>query len=380
MPVEEIARSSYGDTNHVGSGPFTVAKWSQGSEIAMVRNDHFFGRPAYLDKIVLRFVADPREVMSSLSTGELDVGIDLPETSVVDLRQIPNVNVANTPKAGAVDLLAINLNDPENLSSPNPILADLAVRRAMLLGFNRQKIVDDFLAGQTSVAITPLDNTRWLAPDLKPYPYDPGEAQQALNVAGWITQSDGVRAKKGIRLSVTLVGVQGDSPEAVLEQRIEKAFVSDMAAIGIQVEQRSVPADELNADLNSGGILANRAFDVVNVPNDARGGPARFAARFHSQNTPSTLNPTGSNVMGYSSIVVDAAIEGESRAVDQQSRAELLYAAQRTIFNDIPVIPVYDHFQVDAGRSYVHGLKPGPVSGLWWDTEDWWVNRQDASP
>lgn len=282
--------------------------------------------------------------------------------------------------AGAIDMLAINMNDPLTLTTPNPILSDLAVRRAMILGFNRQKVVDEFLAGQTSVATTPLDNTRWLAPDLKPYSYDPADARRALDVAGWRTQSDGVRAKNGVRLSFTLIGIQGDSADAVLEQRIEKAFVSDMAAIGIQVEQRSVSTDELNADIKSGGILANRAFDVVNLPNNARGGPARFAARFSSHNIASTLNPAGSNVMGYSSVVVDAAIEGESRAVDQQSRAELLYAAQRTIFTDLPVIPVYDHFQVDASRSYVNGLKPGPVSGLWWDTEDWWVKRQDASP
>jgi peptide/nickel transport system substrate-binding protein len=380
VPVGEIARSDYGDTGHVGSGPFEIAKWSQGDQLTMQRNDHYFGDSARLDKIVLRFVPDSREVMSSLSTGELDLAVDLPETSVVDLRQIPSVNQKVTPKAGAVETLAINLNDPENLTRPNPVLSDLGVRRAMMLGFNRQKIVDEFLNGQTSVAITPLDYTPWSAPDLKPYPFDQAEARQALDVAGWTVQSDGVRAKNGVRLSFTLTGEQGDSPQAVLAQRIEKAFVMDMATIGIQVEQRSVSDDELNGDLRSGGVLANRSFDVVDLQENQRSGVAHFAWRFDSHNVPSQLDPYGGNIMGYSNLLVDSALEGQSRAIDRQSRSEFLFAAQRSIYRDLPVIPVYDHIEVDASRSYVYGLKPGSVSGLWWNVESWWINRNEAEP
>ncbi len=380
VPVGEIARSSYGDTGHIGSGPFLISKWSQGDQLSMERNDHYFGQSARLDKIVIRFVSDSRQVMSNLSTGELDIGVDLPETSVVDLRQIPNVNPLITPMAGAVDSLAINLNDPENLTRANPILSDLGVRRAMMLGFNRQKIVDEFLNGQTSVAVTTLDYTKWIAPDLKPYPYDPVQARQALDVAGWKTQSDGVRAKNGVRLSFTLTDLQGDSPQAVLQQRIDKEFVSDMAAVGIEVQLRSVSSDDLNGDLRSGGILANRSFDVVDLLLDQRSSVNEFAQLYDSKSIPSQLNPFGGNVMGYSNLVVDSAIEGQSSAIDTQSRTEFLFAAQRAIYRDLPVIPIYDHFQVDASRSYVNGLKPGPISGLWWNTEDWWVNRQQAVP
>ena len=380
VAAAEIARSDYGDTAHVGSGPFVIAKWSQGDQLVMQRNDHYFGTPARLDKIVLRFVPDSREVMTSLSTGELDLGIDLPETSVVDLRQIPNVSELITPKAGAVDLLAINLTDPQNLTRSHPILSDLGVRRAMMLGFNRQKIVDDFLNGQTSVAITPLDYTRWSTTDLKPYAYDPTEARQALDVAGWKTQSDGVRVKDGVRLSLTVTVVQGDGPQAVLQARIAKAFISDMAAIGIQVEERAVPAAELNADLHSGGILASRSYDVVALDEDQRAGVSHFEWRFDSQSVPSQLSPNGGNIMGYASLVVDSALEGQRRAVDQQSRTEFMYAAQRSIYRDLPVIPIYDHFEVDAARSYVNGLKPGPIAGLWWNVEEWWINRDKAAP
>ena len=380
VPVAEIARSDYGDAGHVGSGPFVISKWSQGDQLMMERNDHYFGDAARLDKIVLRFVADSREVMTSLSTGELDLAVDLPETSVVDLRQIPSVTEVVAPKAGGVETIAINLNDPENLTKPNPILSDLGVRRAIMLGFNRQTIVDDALNGQTSLAITPLDYTGWVVPDLKPYDYDPNEARQALDVAGWKMQSDGVRAKDGVRLSVTLTAVQGDSPQIVLQQRIEKAFVDDMATIGIQIELRNVSATELNADLTSGGILASRSFEIVLLNENQRSGIERFVWRFDSHNIPNATDSNGGNVMGYSSALVDSAFVGQSHAIDPQSRTDFIYAAQRSIYRDLPVIPIYDHVEVDASRSYVQGLKPGAVAGLWWNVETWWIDRGEAGP
>ncbi|HEX3723055.1 MAG TPA: ABC transporter substrate-binding protein, partial [Nitrolancea sp.] len=164
MPAAEIARSSYGDTGHISSGPFTIVKWSQGDELVMQRNDRFFGDNALLDRIVLRFDADTRNVMTNLSTGELDLGVDLSEASVVDLRQIPNINAEITPEAGSVEMIYLNLNDPNDLAQANPLLSDSDVRQALMLGFNRQKIVEEFLLGQSSIAITPLDNTQWVDP------------------------------------------------------------------------------------------------------------------------------------------------------------------------------------------------------------------------
>ncbi|HVX29191.1 MAG TPA: peptide ABC transporter substrate-binding protein [Nitrolancea sp.] len=380
VPVAEIARSSYGDTGHVGSGPFKIAKWSEGDQIVAERNDHFFGPEARLDRIVLRFQSDTRTVMTNLSTGELDLGVGLSETSVVDIRQIQNINAEITPKAGAVEMISLNLDDPSDLSQPHPVLSDLAVRQALIYGFNRQHIVDDFLLGQSSVAITPLDYTQWSDDSLKAYPFDPNKARQLLDDAGWLAQSDGVRAKEGVRLSFRLTIVQGDDPQAILGQRIAKEFVSDMDAIGVQVQELAVPETQLNADAQSGGIIASRSFDAIDLEQDQRTGLLEFDARFNSANIPSTKNPGGRNITGYRSEITDASLNGLQATADPRAQQDLLNTAQRAIYHDLPVIPIYDHFEVDASRSYVNGLKGGPISGLWWNTEEWWINHDEAAP
>lgn len=380
VPVAEIARSSYGDTGHVGSGPFKIAKWSEGDQIVAERNDHFFGPQARLDRIVLRFQSDTRTVMTNLSTGELDLGVDLSETSVVDLHQIQNINAEITPKAGDVEMISLNLDDPSNLAMPHPVLSDLAVRQALIYGFNRQRIVDDILLGQSSVAITPLDYTQWSDDSLKPYPFDPNKARQLLDAAGWIAQSDGVRAKGTVRLSFRLTVEQGDEPQAVLGQRIAKQFVSDMAAIGIQVQEVAVPGTQLNANAQSGGIIINRSFDAIDLNKDQRSGVLQFKVQFNSNSIPGPNNPGGRNISGYRSAATDSSLDALNSTADPQAQMNLLATAQRAIYHDLPVIPIYDHFEVDASRSYVNGLKGGPVSGLWWNTEEWWINHDEAAP
>jgi peptide/nickel transport system substrate-binding protein len=380
IPVAEIARSSYGDTGHIGSGPFKISKWSEGEQIVTERNEHFFGPQALLDRIVLRFQADTRTVMTNLSTGELDLGVDLSETSVVDLRQIQNINAEITPKAGAVEMISLNLDDPSNLTQPHPVLSDLAVRQALMYGFNRQHIVDEFLLGQSSVAISPLDYTQWSSDSLKPYPFDPNKARQILDAAGWTAQSDGVRAKGTVRLSFHLTVAQGDDPQAVLGQRIAKEFVTDMAAIGVQVQSVMVPETQLTADAQSGGIIASRSFDAIELDQNQRSGMREFDARFNSAGIPSATNAAGLNISGYRSAAVDSALDSLNSTPDPAAQMNLLATAQRAVYQDLPIIPIYDHFEVDASRSYVNGLKGGPISGLWWNTEEWWINHDQAAP
>jgi ABC-type oligopeptide transport system substrate-binding subunit len=105
-----------------------------------------------------------------------------------------------------------------------------------------------------------------------------------------------------------------------------------------------------------------------------------FAARFNSTGIPGANNPGGLNISGYRSALTDSSLDALTSTADVQAQMNLLATAQRAIYHDLPVIPIYDHFEVDASRSYVNGLKGGPISGLWWNTEEWWINHDQAAP
>jgi hypothetical protein len=104
----------------------------------------------------------------------------LPETALLDAIESDETEALITPRGGAVKTYAFNLNNPEDTSEPHPIFADVEVREAIVLGFDRWEVVRRVLLDQTSVPATSLSSTLWENPALEPIPYDPDRAAELL--------------------------------------------------------------------------------------------------------------------------------------------------------------------------------------------------------
>ena len=57
----------------IGSGPFLVERWERGEQLTLVRNPRYWGRRAYLDRLVLRFRVEGTEPVEWFRRGELDI-------------------------------------------------------------------------------------------------------------------------------------------------------------------------------------------------------------------------------------------------------------------------------------------------------------------
>src|SRR5690606_11750382 len=97
----------------------------------------------------------------------------------------------------------------ENLMEPHPALSDVRVRKAIVMAIDRQEIVDTLLYGRTTVAVNELGTTPYFNDSLAPLPFDPQQAAELLDEAGWLVGSDGVREKDGRRLSLTHITTAG---------------------------------------------------------------------------------------------------------------------------------------------------------------------------
>ena len=372
---QDIPNSGFGKETYVGSGPFRLDRWTEGEQLVVERNEHFVGPEPLLERIVLRFVSDPRQAITYLTTGEVDLAVDLPETALPDLAQAPNASYLLTPRGGAVASYAFNLNNPGALDQPHPIFSDPAVRLAIALGFDRNRIVKELLFDQTTVGITPLDHTPWQDPSLTAYPFDPVQAARVLDAAGWTVQPDGIRARDGVRLSFTHTTTLGEDPDSVLRRQIQEAFIEDMRAIGIEVQPYNYPLVQIEGPR---GVRATRRFDMIDLIDERRGGPEKLVRLFSSDTIPTAANPTGGNVMGYVNISADHLLVAQARELNHTERSRLIDRVQRQVHEDVPLIPIYAHLEIDVSRRYVQGLDPGPVAGLWWNPEEWWVNRSEA--
>jgi peptide/nickel transport system substrate-binding protein len=375
----EIAGHPYGADEHIGAGPFQLVSWEPGEQIVVERNDNYWGEQgAYLDRIVFRFMDAPRDAIAQVTVGELDLAVNLPETALLDAIQTDEASLLVTPRAGAVKTYAFNLNDPSDLTRPHPIFEDPDVRRAIVMGFDRWSVVEMVLFDQTSVAATPLSNTAWDPGTLEPGPYDPDEAARLLDEAGWTVGANGVRSRAGQPLRFTVTTFAGDDPESVLRQRVQQKFVDDMAAIGIDVEVVNYTIEQLLGTADNPGVLARRQFDLVDVPMPDRLTVDHFIERFSGAFIPTPDSPYGDNVMGYNDETVNRNLRLQTSTPDAERRAELLLDVQRQLKDDLPVLLIYDHIEIDLARTYVHGLAPGPVAGLWWNVEEWWISRDEV--
>ena len=90
---------------------------------------------------------------------------------------------------------------------------------------------------------------------LRRYGYDVGKARQLLDGAGWVVGSDGVRAKGGVRLSVTYA-TQGSNR---VREEVGRMVAGYLEEVGMEVEVKVVGTNEVGAVPE---YVARREFDM----------------------------------------------------------------------------------------------------------------------
>ncbi|MDR2368534.1 MAG: ABC transporter substrate-binding protein [Deltaproteobacteria bacterium] len=178
-----------------GTGVFKVDKFTPKGNANMVRFDEYWGGRAKLDKFDYVYVADSGTLTMALQSGEIDASGDIPGPSR-DLFKNADYIIDSVPSSRVMFLFY-------NLKSP--LLADDAVRRAINLSLDKATFCQVILNG-SCVPATGLfpDYLPYSGSRLKAEGYDLEAAKAALEAAGYKAGSDGVRAKDGKRLSITI--------------------------------------------------------------------------------------------------------------------------------------------------------------------------------
>ena len=191
----------------VGSGPFIVGEWKRGDSVTFTKNPDYDSAPqnakhqgpAYVDKIVWKFMHDPVARFGSLTTGESNVIYDIPTTQWAAAKTQFQVQQYITP--GRPVALALN--------NVKGVFTDVKVRQAFAYAGDRENAVKSAFngvipfEGNGSVSQSTPGYNAEAADD---YPYDPAKAKALLEEAGWTqVNAEGYRVKDGRELDVKLV-------------------------------------------------------------------------------------------------------------------------------------------------------------------------------
>lgn len=243
-----VPEHAYGEdygAHPVGSGRYVLEQWDRGQQAILRANPDYYGEAPLMERVVVVFMEEDASLAAAQS-GQVDVaytaaslaasvpaGYDLLNCASVDSRGI-SLSVA---EPGGVKEVA-------GVSYPtgNAVTSDVAVRRALNYGIDRQALVDAVLYGYGAVAYSVSDGTPWASDDMR-CAYDFDAACALLDEAGWALGADGVREKDGQRAAFDLWYPSSDS----VRQAMAAEFSNQAQRLGIEVSVRGGSWDEVYA-------------------------------------------------------------------------------------------------------------------------------------
>jgi peptide/nickel transport system substrate-binding protein len=238
------------------------------------------------------------------------------------------------------------------------------VRRALALAINRQEIVDALLYGEGEVATSTIPTWHRLYPGVQPLAYDPQQAAQLLERAGWVDRDgDGIRENaQGQRLAFTLL-----SSDDALRRSVVEVLQNQLRRVGADVQIRVM---EFQTMLQN---HRNRDFDAVftNWVLDNFHLASAPMSLFHTSQADIDQSPNRSSVRNPR---LDAAMERAAAATDEGAQRDAWRQFIEVLQQEQPVTFMFWLNELAATRSSVHGVAMDP-RGEFRSVAEWTVSR-----
>jgi peptide/nickel transport system substrate-binding protein len=167
---------TYGTQHPTGTGPYKFDSWKVGDKLTLVRNDSYWGKKAYLRRLIFRPISDNAARLQALQTGEIDGYDNIEPQDIATVKKSSSLKVVDRPSFN-VGYVTIN-------QAIKPF-DDIRVRQAVAYGLDRANVVTSFYAGRGSVASQfEPPSVAGYNPNVTKYPYDPAKAKALLQAAG----------------------------------------------------------------------------------------------------------------------------------------------------------------------------------------------------
>ncbi len=251
----------------VGTGPYTLVKYLSGQRLILERNPNYWRRDRagnrlpYIDRIFYLIVQSQDVSLLKFQEGTLDAyglrGSDYPILKPKE--KVGDFTIFNTGPAFGTNFLVFNLNSGINEKTKKPFVdpkklswfTNPQFRRAIAHAIDRRSIIEIVMNGLAYPQYSSMSPSAgfFYNPDVIKYDYDPQDARQMLDVAGFRDRDgDGI-----------LEDLQGNKVEfnlftnAANTQRIQIAGIirKDLEQIGIRVHFTQLEFNNLVTKLDS---------------------------------------------------------------------------------------------------------------------------------
>ncbi len=342
-------------------GPFAIKEWVAGDHMTLVRNPNYFGNPAKLDFIDIKFVPDPETGLAALKTGDVDLMVNLAESDIDTVKGMASngvqLRVDATPE---FEHLFFNLGVTNSTATDasgkvigNSDVAgfcpfqDVNVRKAIMLGIDRLSFIKNYLKEDEKAFIATLwPNSFWNNSSLTPYPYDPTQAASLLDAAGYKVGAGGIRAGtcdgKPVKFSLGL-------ETTTAQRRVDDmaAIQADLKKIGVDVKPNPIPAGTFFGSYTEGADMPLGKFDMAIFTTGYYPDPDA-TGNWDCPDVPSKDNAAGANDYHICDPKLDDMWKAGLATADPAARKKVYDQIQQYMYDNVLIVPLYARANVYA--------------------------------
>lgn len=319
------------DRQPVGTGPYQLNEYRAGQYIRLQRHDAFWRGKPLMPQVVVDLGSGGTGRLSKLLTGECDVLAWPAASQLTILRDDPRLRLTLRPGMN-IAYLAFNTDKPP-LNNP-------AVRHALALSINNQRLMQSIYYGTAETAASILPRASWAYDnEAKITEYNPEKSRAELKALGLENMT--------LRLWVP-TSSQAWNPSPLKTAELIQA---DMAQVGVKVVIVPVEGRFQEArlmDMNHDLTLTGWATDSNDPDSFFR--PLLSCAAIGSQ----------TNFAHWCNREFDSVLQKALISQQLASRIDAYDEAQQILARDLPVLPLASSLRLQAYRYDIKGLVLSP--------------------
>ena len=347
MPADQMASAEF-NIAPIGTGPYKfdqlIVENGQIAGVVLGINRDYYGDPPFIEQVVFRYYPTSAAAFDAYRQGDVFSISRISQDVLQPALEEPALSVY-TSRMPQMGFVILNLTNPDVA-----FLQDLKLRRALMLGLNRQGIISSVMQGQAFVSDSPILPGSWAYFDgTEHFEYDPDAAIAILKAEGYVIPSGGgeVRAKDGVPLAFTMV-----HPDDPTHTQIAQAIQVQWARIGVRVDLQPQPYDQLVLT-----TLASRAFQSALVDLNLSRTPDPDPYPFWHQ----AESVGGQNYSGWDNRAASEYLEQARVTADYSLRAKLYRNFQVIFAKELPALPLYVPVYSYGVDEQVLGVQVGPL-------------------
>ncbi len=332
----------------IGTGPFKFVEWQKGQYVRLDKNEDYWqeGKP-YLDRVVVRFIADASTRTAAMENGEIHYGAfgAIPNIDVPRLAEMDHIDVTTEGYEYFAPIMQLQFN-VEQAPYDDP-----KVRQAIAYAVDRDFVIENIWFGFGKPATGPIhsafESVGFYSDDVTDYTVEDRIeiANRLLDEAGYPRGDDGVR----------FTMVHDLTPYGEEWRRFGEYVKQALGEIGIEVELRYEDVATWLKRVYTDYDYEMSSNWLYGLPDPVLG----VHRQYHSEQIrPGTVFVNGTR---WSTEATDALMDRAKTENDPEARAAIYEEFQQTIVEAAPIVFMHELEFTTVYNTKLKNVVTGPL-------------------